>query len=157
MYCSSCGSAVKPTLSYCNHCGAKLNGAKGDSITKPAEVSPESLVWAMVSVFVLGFGVIIGLMAVMKEVLNFHDGLIIFFTLLSFLLLLVLESVFTWMLLGRKRGAQAVGDAERLKEHAAKEFDTARARGLPEPVLSVTEHTTQSFEPALAKQPKIHE
>ena len=29
MYCSSCGTAVNPGLSYCNHCGAELNRKPG--------------------------------------------------------------------------------------------------------------------------------
>src|SRR5215475_8899020 len=110
MYCSSCGSAVKSTLSYCNHCGAKLRGAKGDSVTRPAEVSPETLVPAIVALFVLGLGAIIGL---------------------------VVEGVFIWMLLSRRRGAQEVSDAERLRDQAAKELGAAPGRALPEPEPSV--------------------
>jgi hypothetical protein len=98
-----------------------------------------------------------GLMATMKAVLAFNPGLINAFTLLSFLLMLVLEGVFIWMLLGRRRGAQEVGDAERLRDQAAKELGAAHGRALPEPVPSVTEHTTRAFEPALPKQPKNHE
>jgi|SRR5262245_30539524 len=157
MYCSSCGSAVKPTLSYCNHCGAKLRGAKGDSVTRSAEVSPETLVPAIVALFVLGLGAIIGLMVVMKEVFAFNPGVILACTLLSFLLMLVVEGVFIWMLLSRRRGAQEVGDAERLRDQAAKELGAAPGRALPEPEPSVTEHTTRALEPALPKQPKIHE
>jgi len=44
MYCSSCGVAVAQGLSYCNYCGAKLNGAKGDNVIKSSEVKPESLI-----------------------------------------------------------------------------------------------------------------
>jgi predicted amidophosphoribosyltransferase len=70
MYCSSCGAAVSQDLSYCNRCGAKLNGVKGDSAIKLSEAKPESLINAIVAVFVCGLGAIIGLMAVMKAVLN---------------------------------------------------------------------------------------
>jgi hypothetical protein len=41
MYCSSCGVAVAQGLGYCNYCGAKLNGANGDSVNKTSEVKPE--------------------------------------------------------------------------------------------------------------------
>jgi hypothetical protein len=129
-----------------------LSGAKGEDITKPAELFPESLVWAIVTVFVAGLGATIGLMAVMKQVLDFK-GVIIAFTLLSFLLMLVVEGVFIWMLLGRKRGAKEVGDTARLKEHAMKELGAAQALGLPEPAPSVTEHTTREFEP-IYSEPK---
>ena len=47
MYCSSCGVAVAQGLSFCNYCGAKLGGARGDSAMKSAEVKPELLVSAM--------------------------------------------------------------------------------------------------------------
>lgn len=54
MYCSSCGVAVAQGLSYCNYCGAKVGGAKGETRIKSSEVKPELLVSAMVAVFVLG-------------------------------------------------------------------------------------------------------
>src|SRR6266446_3006317 len=67
MYCSTCGGAVASSLSYCNHYGARLSGPAADADRKPAELFPDSLVWAIVSVFVVGLGGTIGLMAVMKE------------------------------------------------------------------------------------------
>jgi hypothetical protein len=147
MYCSACGVAVAQGLSYCNYCGAKLSGAKSDNAINSSEVKPELLVSAMVGLFVLGLAGIIGLMAVMKAVLDLNVGLILAFTLLSFLIMLLLEGVIIRLLLLRKRGAEEAGDPLRLKEHATKELDTAQGRVLPEPVPSVTEHTTRAFEP----------
>src|SRR5215208_4173968 len=111
MYCSSCGTTAIPSLSYCNHCGAKLREAKDDSISKSSEVRSETLVWAMVAVFVFGLGAIMGLLAVMKSVFALPDniGLVIFFTLISFLIMVAAEGVFIWMLLGRKRGLTVAG------------------------------------------------
>ncbi len=150
MYCLSCGTAVAPGLSYCNHCGARLGWAKGDSLTESSELKPETLVFAMVAVFVFGLVAIIGLMAVMKYV--FDQPLIILFTMLSFLILLLVEGVFIWMLLGRKRSAKEVGDTKPFEEQAAKELDDAKARVLPEPASSVTEHTTRTLEPVVRQQ-----
>jgi len=149
MYCLSCGTAITPGLSYCNHCGARLSRAKGESLTESSELKPETLVFAMVAVFVFGLVAIIGLMAVMKYV--FDQPLILLFTLLSFLILLVVEGVFIWMLLGRKRGAKEVGDTKPVEKQAAKELDDAKARVLPEPALSVTEHTTRTLEPVVSQ------
>ncbi len=148
MYCSSCGTTVMSGLSYCNHCGAKLREAKDDSISKSSEVRPETLVWGMVAVFVFGLGAIMGLLAVMKSVFPQPDniGLVIFFTLISFLIMLAVEGVFIWMLLGRKRGAKAASDTERLEEPEAKALSGAKVRLLPDPALSVTEHTTRDLE-----------
>lgn len=157
MYCSSCGSAVKQTLSYCNHCGTKLNRAPGDDVTKLAEPFPESLVWAIVSVFVVGLGTTIGLMAVMKQALDFNQGLIIAFTLMSFLLMLAIEGVFIWMLLSRRRSAPEARDTKRLKEQAVKELGGAQQRANAAAVTTVTEDTTRALEAALPKQPRILE
>jgi hypothetical protein len=147
MYCSSCGVAVAQGLSYCNYCGAKLSGAKGDNVTESSEVRPESLVAAMVGVFVFGLVAITMLMGVMKAVLNLNVGQILAFTLLSFLIMLSLEGVFIRLLLRRKRGTEEAGDTVLLKEQATKELDAAHARVLPEPVTSVTEDTTRALEP----------
>ena len=110
MYCSSCGVAVAQGLSYCNHCGAKLSGAKADGLVKSSEVKPESLAAAMGAVFVFGLVAITFLMGMMKAVLNLNVGLIIAFTLLSFLIMLLVEGVFIRLLFGRKRttGEQAI-------------------------------------------------
>ena len=153
MYCLSCGTAVTPNLSYCNHCGARLTRAKGDGVSKSSELRPETLVSAMAAVFIFGLGAIIGLMAVLKIVFDQRDnlGLIIFFTLLSFLMLLLVEGVFAWMLLGRKRSAKEVGDTKASEEHAFKELDDAKVRMIPEPGLSVTDHTTRTLEPVVTR------
>lgn len=147
MYCSSCGVAVAQGLSYCNYCGAKLSGAKGETRIEPSAAKPETLVAAMVFVFVFGLVAITVLMGVMKAVLNLDGGQILGFALLSFLIMLSLEGVFIRLLLRRKRGTEEEGDTVRLKGQATKELDAAQARVLPEPVPSVTEHTTRAFEP----------
>lgn len=152
MYCSSCGVAVVQGLSYCNHCGAKVVGAKGDNAIESPEVKPETLVQAMVAVFVLGLISIIVSMGVMKAVLGLNVGQILAFTLLCFLIMLFLEGVFVRLLFRAKRGAGEVGDTVRLTGQATRELDAAQARVLPEPVPSVTEHTTRAFDPIYSKR-----
>jgi len=148
MYCSSCGVAVTPGLSYCNYCGEKLSGAKSDSIIKSPEVRPETLVGAMVFAFVFGLGAITVLMGVMKAVLHLELGLILAFALLSFLIMLSLEGVFIRLLLRRNRGAKEADETMLSKGQATRaELDAAQARGLPEQMPSVTEHTTRAFDP----------
>jgi hypothetical protein len=147
MYCSACGVAVAQGLSFCNYCGAKLNEVKGDPPIGSSEVKAESLVAAMVAVFVLGMVVITMLMGVMKTMLNLNVGLILGFVLLGFLIMLSIEGVLVRLLFRRKRGPEESGDAVQLKGHATKELDVAQARGLPEHMPSVTEHTTRAFDP----------
>ncbi|MDQ6651475.1 MAG: hypothetical protein M3Y84_01890 [Acidobacteriota bacterium] len=147
MYCSSCGVAVTPGLTYCNYCGEKLSGAKSHSVIKSPEVRPETLVGAMVFAFVFGLVAIMMLIGMMKSVLALSTGPILAFTVLSFLIMLSLEGVFIRLLLRRKRGAEEAGDTVLLKEQATRELAAAQARVLPESMPSVTEHTTRAFDP----------
>ena len=153
MYCSSCGVAVAQGLSYCNYCGAKLNGVKGDDVSKSSEVKPGTLVAAMVFVFVFGLAAITFLMGMMKAVLHLNVGQILAFTLLSFLIMLLIEGVCIWLLLRRKRGTEETGDIMLSKEQATKRLSAAEARVLPEPVPSVTEHATRAFESVYNERP----
>ncbi len=147
MYCSACGAAVAQGLSYCNYCGAKLSGANGDHVIKSSGVKPELLVSAMVGLFVLGLVAIAVLIGVLKAVAGFDLPFLLAATMLSFVLLLVVEGVLIGLLLKGKRGAKEAGGTERLKEQATKELGEAQVRVLPEPAPSVTEHTTRAFEP----------
>ena len=147
MYCSSCGVAVAQGLSYCNYCGEKLSGADGDNVSKSSEVKPELLVSAMVGLFILGLVAIAVLIGVMKAVAGFDLPILVAFTLFSFVLMLAVEGVLVGLLLKGRRGAKEAGDAERLKGPTTKGLGEAQARLLPEPVPSVTEHTTRAFEP----------
>jgi uncharacterized membrane protein len=151
MYCSSCGKVVAQGLSYCNYCGAKLNGVKGDSVVKSPEVKPESLVWGMVAVLVFGFVAIVFLMMAMKMV-GLNVGQILAFTILSFLIMILIEGVIIRLLLRRNRGAKETGDTALSKEQATKELDAAQARVLPEARPSVTEHTTRTLEPIYSER-----
>jgi hypothetical protein len=143
MYCSSCGGSVADGLSYCNRCGAKLSGAKSEGQQSPT--LPESLIWAIVAVFVVGLGTTIGLMAVMKNELGFGQGLILTFSALSFLLMFAIEGVLISLLMRNKNGAREEREAARLEVMPPKELNTARA--LVEPAPTVTENTTRTFEP----------
>ena len=146
MYCSSCGVTVAQDLRYCNHCGAALSGTRVKPASKPSELFPDSLIWAMVTVFIVGLGCTIGMMAVMKDY-NFDKGMIIAFTSMLLLLTLAIEGVFIWMLKGHRRTTEEMSDTAHLKQQATKELDAPHARALPEPVPSITEHTTRAFEP----------
>jgi hypothetical protein len=148
MYCSSCGVAITPGLSYCNFCGEKLSGARSNSIVRSPEVKPETLIAAMVIAFVFGLGAITMLMGMMKAILRLDNLLILLVALLSFLVMLSLEAVFIRLLFRRGRGAEEQGDRVLPKGQQTRELDAAQARGLPEPVPSVTEHTTRAFDPS---------
>ncbi|MEP6922264.1 MAG: hypothetical protein ABI967_14150 [bacterium] len=146
MYCSTCGVAVAPGLSYCNHCGVKLGAGSTDE-TESLQVRPEALVFAMMAVFIFGLGALMGLMSVMKKVLELTTGQILGVTLVIFLVMLLLEGVFIWLLLRGKRETRETVDRVQKKGPATKDLDAARARELPEHMPSVTEGTTRAFAP----------
>lgn len=154
MYCSSCGATLVQGLSYCNHCGAKLAGAKDETAVKSPEVKPELIVSAMVAGFIFGILAIAVLLGVMKRV-DFNMNIILAITAFSFALLLTVEGMLIWLLLRRKRSAEDAGGAAQLSERTTKELGAAPVGALAEPVSSVTEHTTRSFEPIYSeRQPK---
>ncbi len=145
MYCSACGVAVAQGLTYCNYCGAKLN--RGDHGAKSPDVRPESLIFGMLAVFVFGIAAITLLMGMMKSVLGLPVERVLAFTLLPFLVILVLEGVFIRLLLRRNRGVEETRYRKPSKEQVTNELDESDARALPEPMPSVTEHTTRTFAP----------
>src|SRR5262245_56333934 len=127
MYCSSCGSAVKRSLHYCNHCGNELNTSQL-SPTTLSEQSQESIVWAIAVVTIVGLGGTIGLMAVMKEVLHYNEGLIIAFTLLFFLSFLAIDSVFIKLLLRSQKKDRELDGTWQQKGLTTKDLEEAQAR-----------------------------
>ena len=148
MYCSSCGVVVAQGLSYCNQCGAKLSGAKSVGIAKVAKAQPESLVWAVVAIFVVGLGSIMGLMGILKVQFNAGLGIVTIFSLIILLLMLVVEGVFISLLFGSKSESNDGKSAmELLRKQTTRELEAAQPHALSEPVASVTEHTTRAFEP----------
>ena len=144
MFCSTCGVAVTAGLTYCNYCGSPLNGPKDN---KSGEVRTEFLVASMVMVFVFGLVAITMLIGVMKVMVDLNIGQILAFAMLCFLMLISIEGVLVRLLFrqGRGRHREEADDLVQLKSPATNELDIARA--LPEPVPSVTEHTTRAFEP----------
>lgn len=142
MYCSSCGSAVAEGLDYCNRCGAKVGGDKS------AELSPNLILNAIAVVFIAGLGAIIALLVLTKQPVGF-DPIMLAAATFSFLLLIVVETVLFWLLFSSRRAPKKAGAAaaERLKARATKELEEARSLSLPEPLPSVTDHTTRTLEP----------
>jgi len=146
MFCPSCGVAVAPNLTYCNHCGAKVNGEKTDSLVKTTEIRYEAFLIASIGgLFVTGLLAISVLIGVMKAMLHFDFGPLVGFALLSFLILLALEGVIISRLFRLSRRVDKE-TARRSEAHVTKELE-AESRVPAEPIPSVTEHTTRTLDP----------
>ena len=111
----------------------------------------DSLIWAIVGVFVAGIGVLIGLLAVMKKELGFDLPFLLFFSLLTFGLITAIEALFVWMLFSRHRANNRARELA-VKQTVTKELGAAPARMLAEPIPSVTEHTTRAFDPSIVNR-----
>lgn len=152
MYCSSCGAVAAQGLSYCKHCGAELGLTRRDGNIR-SEPKPEMMVGAMVFTFLIGIAAVICLLQVMKGLDPSDAALVRGLAALSFLLLLMLEGFFAWLLLRRRKAdARAGGDDAPAERHTTKELVEPTPRALPEQMPSVTEHTTRTFEPVFAKR-----
>ena len=146
MYCSSCGVAVAQNLTYCNHCGAKVNSGKAESM-KTTELRAEwAIMSSMAALFVCGLVAIAILLGVMKQLLIFQEGPILAFAFLSFLILIGLEAVYISRLLRVRRDADSSRDKTLSAEHTTRELE-ARSRIVAEPIASVTDHTTRTLDP----------
>jgi hypothetical protein len=143
MYCSTCGVAIAESLSYCNHCGARVSGSHRDNANLSRDLNPGFLVYAMLATFIFGLVAITLLLGVMKSVLGLEVGQILGFAVLSFLIMLFLEGVFLSLLIRRNRSAEDRARTE-LMGHHTKEL---AAPQLQEPLSSVTDHTTRAFDP----------
>jgi hypothetical protein len=145
MYCSTCGVAIAQGLSFCKNCGAKLS--RDESLGNSSEVRPDLLVMSMVATFIFGLAAITFLMGIMKSVLGLPVERVLAFMALPFLLMLMLEGVFIRLLFRRNQRTEERNDRALSKEQATNELDAPQARVLPEPLSSVTDHTTRAFEP----------
>ena len=154
MYCSTCGVAIAESLSYCNHCGARIATPNNDKVTASREVQPGLLVSAMAGTFILGMFAITALLGVMKAVLELQVGQILAFAALSFFILISLEGVYLFLLFRRNRSAEERVTTESPAQHTTKELGAPQAYALQEPLSSVTDHTTRAFEPIYANRDK---
>lgn len=153
MFCSACGAEVSPDLNFCNRCGKELIGGIKQSATEI-----ESFIWAIVGITIGGIGVIIGLMAVMKNVIGFDTDVIMIVTFLSFFMLLTADVAFIMLLLKRSGGLNKSKRNNKLKQAETQKLvempaaSSARA-ALNESTLPpiVTEDTTRNLEPILKK------
>lgn len=147
MYCSSCGNSINRDLNYCKNCGARVGDAKEHDSEKISEASFNLLVSALIAVPIVGLGIIIGLLSVMKEELGFANDMILAITFMSFVLLLTSEGALIWLLMHRTKGSKATKHTAQMKDVVIKGLGEAHAQRLSEPIPSVIENTTRNLEP----------
>lgn len=149
MFCPSCGKDVNAGLSYCNQCGARLNGA-GDPRAIPAS-SFNMTLGAVLALPFVGLAMMLGVIAALKNGMGFKDDFIFVVTFLTFILFAIAEIACVIMLLTRSRAPKA---AKHRGKFQTGQLPTSEPRGLgsptfePMPVGSVTDHTTRTLDHA---------
>ncbi len=145
MYCSSCGGSVPPGLSYCNRCGVGLRPKESEVAKRPGP-SPNFLVAGIVFVTIFGLIAVTMLLGVMSQVLHSSDGLINGFAAVAFLLILLIDALFAFLLLRSKKKSGEHTDVIQFKEANRGELHAAHTSGLAQPAGSVTDHTPRTLE-----------
>jgi hypothetical protein len=146
MYCQNCGSALNPQTKYCNRCGTNLAPVEEKRPEKTASEKRldeylDGLFW--ISVFGLAF--IAGGAVLLKQV-NFHDGIILAYIVLSTTIFLINFGFSLWGALSIMRNSKA-GKLTMQPGHETSELPPQRV----EPI-SVTENTTRTLDPVYNKQ-----
>lgn len=149
MYCPSCGSELTSELSYCNRCGANLKPLSNQSGGAPAKLvgATWAISMAVVLVTLGGFGMMFGLvMALISSGVNLSGGGMV---LLGFALLIILAiaSLLVRQLSRVLDVSQILGGATQPQQSKLSQEPVPQIGAPRQPVSSVTEHTTQMFEP----------
>lgn len=142
MYCSACGTALTPGLSYCNRCGMSLKERD------EAKQSPIAAYLSAITVIgIAGLGLMLGGAIALKNGAEFREDLIGFFMLMTFSIVGVVEILLCRQLSRFIRTAEKRESLPHPPQPAMPSgFSTARPRALAEPLPSVTENTTRTLE-----------
>ena len=141
MYCPNCGTPRTQGLSYCNRCGSDLR--------ERVEVTNTKAITAFVSAMTLlglsGMAVMLAGALLLRKGANLSQELICIFMLFTFLIVTITE-----IMLFRNL-SKVSGSSERKNSFPAPsptQHDLRLPQGTPlgEPVGSVTENTTRTFE-----------
>ena len=141
MYCANCGTPRTQGLSYCNRCGADLRERVESTNTRAIA----AFLSAITLIGVSGMAVMLAGALVMRKGANLSQELIGVFMLFTFVIVCMTE-----ILLFRNL-SKLSGSAERKNSFPAPvptQHDLRLPQGAPlgEPIGSVTENTTRTFE-----------
>lgn len=140
MYCQACGSVLTHQTNYCNRCGTQLAPVTEKRFGKtPAEKRLDEYLDGLFWITVFGLAFIIG-GAVLLKTVAFSDLVILIYVVLSSTVFLINFGFSLWGVLSLMRSSKQ-GKLTMQPGHETGELGPAR-----EPIMSITENTTRSFE-----------
>lgn len=148
MYCPSCGLELTTELSYCNRCGANLRTSAQAGVPAARLTGAAWAISTAVALITLGgFAMVFGLvMALITRGIRLNEGgmVLIFFTLFTILAIawMLIKQLSRVLDIPQLAGAATPPTAQKLGHQP-----TPQIAAPPEPVSSVTDHTTRTFEP----------
>jgi hypothetical protein len=151
MFCPSCGVALSQPTKFCVRCGSQLSVTKKDPAFKSVE---KRLADEMVDLFwltVLGLGMILGGMALIKR-LGLSDWILIAYMILSTTAFTINFGLSIWQIRRLDGFSKEERGAAQIGPPGANALNPIKARTAPEVAPSVTEHTTRELEPTLKEQ-----
>ena len=141
MYCSACGTAVAPGISFCNRCGMSL---KERSESKgPGTIA--AFLTAITLIGVGGLGIMLGGALTLTKEAQLKEDLVGFFMFFVFLITLITEILLVRQL-SRFTSAPTKVIEVPMQVAPPVEFRVPQPRTLAEPLQSVTENTTRTLE-----------
>lgn len=151
MFCQFCGVALPKLTKYCKHCGAKLTATEGASETESLEQRQDDVYAWLVRLALLGLGLILGGMVLMKKA-QLSTGLIVAYMILSSLVFLILFGLSLTKLISLDTSSQDTDDGGQIGQLDTNELDQADAQKAIDAMPSVAENTTRKLEPSSKEQ-----
>lgn len=144
MFCPTCGNELSQQLKYCNRCGAHLATTDEIAVVQAAEKRFDNYLDGIFWITVLGLGLILGGMALMKK-LQVSEGLMIAYMILSSAAFLV-NFALSLREVQRMRKSRELSGANQLEQRSTSEVGPLTSRDGLAALPSVTENTTRSLE-----------
>lgn len=145
MYCPTCGTALAQGLKYCNRCGSQMVFPRDANLIKIFEERMDSEMEGLFWITVLGIGLILGGMVLMKK-FQLDQWMIVVYLIMSSLAFITYFGLGVWQV-RRLAKSSTETDSNRLERADTRGLQLERS--IPElaPAVSVTEHTTRTLSP----------
>lgn len=146
MYCSFCGTESTPGLNYCNRCGASL-GNQELATTFVGLAKPTFILSICVTLITL-FGFVALIKGATELVRNeFGKDPVMLMIMMGMGTILIIDILLIKQLSRLVGASIESGGHKRTRELAQPKQTSRQLNARPEPIPSVTENTTRTFEP----------
>lgn len=152
MFCPSCGVALTQQLKYCNRCGSQLIATKEAAQIESSEKRLREELVDLFWVTVFGLALVLGGMALIKNVLHLSQWILIAYMIISSTAFTINFALSLWQIRRLARIAKEARGTIELEQLDTKELSPVRVQAALESVPSVTENTTRSLEPLSREQ-----